>query len=57
MNSICEKQLLLEWDNILEGLIIINYLENYGWDNTNSKGEFADEMPQKYYFLRWSELN
>lgn len=57
MSSICDKWLLFEWDSILEVLIIINYLGKYGWDDSNSKWEFAKEIPQKYYFLRVYELN
>lgn len=35
----------------------MNYLGKYGWTDTNSKGEFAKDTPQKYYFIRESELN
>lgn len=52
MTSICENWLLLEWDNILEEFIIMNYPGKYGWADTNSKGEFAKDTPQKYYFIR-----
>lgn len=59
MTSICENWLLLEWDNILEKFIIIYllYLGRYGWDDTNSKREFAKYTLQKYYFIREFELN
>lgn len=35
----------------------MNYPGKYGWADTNSKGEFAKYTPQKYYFIRESELN
>lgn len=58
MNSICEKWCFSEWDNILEELIIMNYLGKCGWDDTNSKGQFAKETSEILFIsLRGSELN